>query len=45
MSTVRDIIRKKGRDVWSIAPEATVYEALQVMAEKECRRLAGHDWR
>ncbi len=34
MSTVRDIIRKKGSDVWSIAPEATVYEALQLMAEK-----------
>jgi signal-transduction protein with cAMP-binding, CBS, and nucleotidyltransferase domain len=35
MSTVRDIIRKKGSDVWSIAPEASVYEALQLMAEKE----------
>ena len=34
MSTVRDIIRKKGRDVWSITPEASVYEALQMMAEK-----------
>ena len=34
MSTVRDIIRKKGRDVWSIAPDATVYEALELMAEK-----------
>lgn len=34
MSTVRDIIRKKGSDVWAIAPEATVYEALQLMAEK-----------
>jgi CBS domain-containing protein len=34
MSTVRDIIRKKGSDVWSIAPDATVYDALQLMAEK-----------
>ena len=34
MSTVRDIIRKKGSDVWSIPPDATVYEALQLMAEK-----------
>lgn len=34
MSTVRDIIRKKGSDVWSIAPDATVYEALQLMDEK-----------
>jgi CBS domain-containing protein len=34
MSTVRDIIRKKGSEVWSIAPDATVYAALQLMAEK-----------
>ena len=34
MSTVRDIIRRKGSDVWSIAPDATVYEALELMAEK-----------
>lgn len=34
MSTVRDIIRKKGSDIWSIEPEATVYDALQLMAEK-----------
>lgn len=39
MSTVRDIIRKKGRDVWSIVPEATVYEALQLMAEKDAGAL------
>jgi CBS domain-containing protein len=34
MSTVRDIIRRKGNDIWSIAPDATVYDALQLMAEK-----------
>jgi CBS domain-containing protein len=34
MSTVRDIIRKKGSEVWSIAPDASVYAALQLMAEK-----------
>jgi CBS domain-containing protein len=34
MSTVRDIIRKKGSDVWSIEPDATVYDALHLMAEK-----------
>jgi CBS domain-containing protein len=34
MSTVRDIIRKKGNDIWSIGPDATVYDALQLMAEK-----------
>jgi signal-transduction protein with cAMP-binding, CBS, and nucleotidyltransferase domain len=34
MSTVRDIIRKKGSEIWSIEPDATVYDALQLMAEK-----------
>ena len=33
MATVRDMIRKKGGDVYAIAPEATVYEALQSMAQ------------
>jgi CBS domain-containing protein len=39
MSTVRDIIRKKGDEVWSINPDATVYEALELMAEKEIGAL------
>ena len=33
MSTVRDMIRKKGSEVYSIAPDVTVYEALSVMAK------------
>ncbi|HET6594134.1 MAG TPA: CBS domain-containing protein [Anaerolineales bacterium] len=33
MATVRDMIRKKGYAVYSIAPEATVFEALRLMAE------------
>ncbi len=33
---VRDILKNKGNDVWSVPPEATVYEALQRMAEKNC---------
>jgi CBS domain-containing protein len=32
MATVRDMIRKKGSDVFAIEPDATVYEALQSMA-------------
>ena len=39
MSTVRDILRKKGGEVWSIKPDATVYEALELMAEKEVGAL------
>jgi|SRR6266498_572229 len=33
MATVRDMIRKKGRDIFTIAPEATVLDALKMMAE------------
>ena len=33
MATVRDMIRKKGGEVYAIPPEATVYDALRAMAE------------
>ena len=39
MSTVRDIIRKKGNEIWSIEPEATVYDAMQLMADKAAGAL------
>ena len=32
--TIGQILKIKGNDVWSIGPEATVYEALALMAEK-----------
>ncbi len=32
MSTVRDMIRKKGSEVFSISPDETVFEALSIMA-------------
>jgi CBS domain-containing protein len=34
MKTVRDILKKKGSDIYSISPQASVYEALQTMADK-----------
>jgi CBS domain-containing protein len=34
MNTVKDTLRTKGQDVWSISPDASVYEALQLMADK-----------
>jgi len=34
MKTVRNILKKKGSDIFSISPQATVYEALQIMADK-----------
>ena len=35
MRTVREVLNKKGNLIWSVSPEASVYEALQLMAEKE----------
>jgi len=34
MTRVRDILAVKGRDVWSIAPNASVYDAMKLMADK-----------
>ncbi|UCH10115.1 MAG: CBS domain-containing protein [Fidelibacterota bacterium] len=39
MYTVRDILRSKGTDIWSITPEATAYEALQIMSDKDVGAL------
>ena len=39
MKKVRDILDVKGRDVWCIGPEASVFEALKLMAEKEVGAL------
>jgi CBS domain-containing protein len=33
MATVRDMIRKKGSEVYTISPDSTVYEALEVMSK------------
>lgn len=34
MITVGEILNRKGHDIWSISPNATVYEALELMADK-----------
>lgn len=34
MSTVRDMIRRKGGELYTLAPGASVYEALQLMARE-----------
>ncbi len=39
MKTVRDILKTKGSDVWSVEPDATVLDALQRMADKEVGAL------
>jgi CBS domain-containing protein len=35
MKTVRDLIAQKGNVVWSVSPDATVFEALELLAERE----------
>jgi CBS domain-containing protein len=39
MKTVGNLLQVKGHTVWSIGPEATVYEALQLMADKDVGAL------
>jgi CBS domain-containing protein len=39
MSTVQVILDEKGRNVWSIDQDATVYEAVELMAEKNVGAL------
>ncbi len=49
MKSVGDILKEKGRDVWTLGPQATVFDALALMAERnvgavlvmESGRLAG----
>lgn len=39
MSKVRQILENKGHDIWSSSPENSVYEALELMAEKNVGAL------
>ena len=39
METIRQLLEEKGADVWTIAPDATVYEAIGLMADKEVGAL------
>jgi CBS domain-containing protein len=39
MKTVEYILNTKGRQVWTIGPEASVFQALQLMAEKDVGAL------
>jgi CBS domain-containing protein len=34
MITIRHLLETKGYDVWSVKPDATVYEAIELLAEK-----------
>ncbi|HEX8141030.1 MAG TPA: CBS domain-containing protein [Pyrinomonadaceae bacterium] len=39
MITVKDILQVKGKDVLSITPDVTVYDALKIMADKNVGAL------
>ncbi len=39
MSTVGQLLQSKGGEVWSLSPDATVFEALKIMAEKDVGAL------
>lgn len=39
MKTVKDILKVKGRDVWVIEPDASIYDALKLMADKKVGAL------
>ena len=39
MITVKELLKKKSGDIWSISPQASVYQALELMAQKEVGAL------
>ena len=45
MKKVRELLEEKGAQVWSIAPEASVFDALTMMAEKNVGALLVMDQR
>jgi CBS domain-containing protein len=43
MTTVRQLLDQKGRKIWSIHPDATVFDAVAEMAEKDIGSLVVMD--
>ena len=39
MTTVAALLKTKGHDAWSIAPDSSVYDAIKMMADKEVGAL------
>ena len=39
MATIRQLLLKKGNQVWSISPDKTVYAALRLLAERDVGAL------
>lgn len=34
MKTIKDLLGNKGQEIWSVGPDTTVYEAIELMADK-----------
>ncbi len=34
MKTIKDLLGNKGQEIWSVGPDATVYQAIELMADK-----------
>jgi CBS domain-containing protein len=43
MTTVRQLLDQKGRNIWSIHPDATVFDAIAKMADKDVGSLVVMD--
>lgn len=39
MKTIKQVLRQKGNDIWSVTLDSMVYDALKLMAEKEVGAL------
>lgn len=39
MITIKELLKKKSGDIWSISPQTSVYQALELMAQKEVGAL------
>ncbi len=39
MKFVKDVLNEKGHEIWSIGPDASVFEAIEMMAQKEVGAL------
>jgi CBS domain-containing protein len=39
VDTIRLVLKQKGQQVWHVSPEASVYEAIELMAEKSAGAL------
>ena len=39
VDTVRSVLKQKGQDIWSVPAEASVYDAIEMMADKQVGAL------